>query len=120
MCTSLYLNILIYQQFWTKSIWSTMPRPTRNSQATADDSLVGGKMAVSSINARDVRSSSLLSSSEARHALPAISVAGLSRFGSGRQPKAGLSSAAIVGGTFLGRFEQQSTLHVRWIGGVYP
>ena len=39
-----------------------MPRPTRNSRATADDSLVGGEMAVFSINARDVRSSSLLSS----------------------------------------------------------
>ena len=49
-----------------------MPRPTRNSQATADDSLVGGETAVSSINARDVRSSSLLSSSETQPTASAV------------------------------------------------
>ena len=57
---------------WTQSIWSTMPRPTPNSQATADDSLVGGEMAVSSINARDVRSSSLSSSSATQPTASAV------------------------------------------------
>ena len=52
-----------------------MPRPTRNSQATADDSLTGGEMAVSSINARDVRSSSLLSSSATQPTASAVASA---------------------------------------------
>ena len=49
-----------------------MPRPTRNSQATGDDSLIGGEMAVSSINARDVRSSSRLSSSATQPTASAV------------------------------------------------
>ena len=49
-----------------------MPRPTRNSQATVDDSLIGGEMAVSSINARDVRSSSRLSSSATQPTASAV------------------------------------------------
>ena len=62
---------------WTQStcIWSTMPRLTRNSQATADDSLVGGEMAVSSINARDVWSSSLSSSSATQPTASAVASA---------------------------------------------
>ena len=49
-----------------------MPRPTPNSQATADDSLVGGGMAVYSINSRDVWSSSLSSSSATQPTASAV------------------------------------------------